>query len=429
MIETLFDVIRGEGMASAARRARARLEETIRLRRLLRAEAEGAFKASVLNVCAWPPSERFGGVPVQLTARLEQERLRRNAALLYPGAMELYGRRTSAVPMPTFLPEGIPDRHEPFERVVSDALARINAQAVHFEGLALLPLGSVLALADAGVRVILSVHDFALFCARPNLLEEPTGAFCSWSTDDQRCGRCLRQTWLVPFESQRERRLAAQRLLNVADAVIFPSEFMHRRHVELFALRPDNAHVVEPAVLVSRVEGSPTRNRIAFVGGIDRHKGGLLMPDIIDSVGDRDVEWHVFGGGDLDILRAIRSRRSVRIHGWYRATDLPSLIARARIGLVVLPSIVPEAYGLTLSESWLAGVPVVTFSHGAMGKRVERSGGGWVVSPDQGSAGLSQLIRRWLGGELTTVVPDVRATQATSAESVLAIYESIGVLS
>ena len=56
----------------------------------------------------------------------------------------------------------------------------------------------------------------------------------------------------------------------------------------------------------------------------------------------------------------MRRLPNVNVHGYYRAGALPSLLARYGIGLIVLPSIVPETFSLVLSEARLAGVAVVS---------------------------------------------------------------------
>src|SRR5256885_11898753 len=90
MIRTVVDVIRGEGLASAMRRAGERVREGTR-HAVLR--AAGAFAAAadaaIVNVSATSVAPRTGGVAVQLAARLRAERALRSVALLHPGGLEL----------------------------------------------------------------------------------------------------------------------------------------------------------------------------------------------------------------------------------------------------------------------------------------------------------------------------------------------------
>src|SRR6185312_8708236 len=107
-----------------------------------------------------------------------------------------------------------------FERALLRAAREVGARALHVEGLAALPLASLLALHGQGLELVLSVHDFSLFCPRPHLLESPEPRFCDYSRDAWRCARCLAVDWALPPDFQQERRTLAHRLLLAAAAVV-----------------------------------------------------------------------------------------------------------------------------------------------------------------------------------------------------------------
>ena len=116
-----------------------------------------------------------------------------------------------------------------------------------------------------------------------------------------------------------------------------------------------NAVIVEPSGPARGVRADAAARGIAYAGSVKRHKGGHLLPEIAAMLAARGATLHVFGGGDVDLLRPLRRLPNVVVHGYYRSDALPSLLARHRIGLVLLPSIVPEAFSLTMSEAWRAG--------------------------------------------------------------------------
>ncbi|HEX3068229.1 MAG TPA: glycosyltransferase, partial [Thermoanaerobaculia bacterium] len=220
---------------------------------------------------------------------------------------------------------------------------------------------------------------------------------------------------------------SAQALLQHARAVIFPSAFLRDHYRAHVAFSNSGAHVIEPGVDITPIERARgLRRRIAFAGNVRTHKGGHLLPEIINAIPGQ--EWHIFGGGDEVLLRALRRMPDVFVHGYYRAGSLPSLLHKHAIGLALLPSIVPESYSLTLSECWLAGVPAVAFNHGAQAERIACSGGGWLAPLNEGSAGIVNVVRRWLGGELTTKVPETVASSREAALAHLALYRSLDLL-
>jgi glycosyltransferase involved in cell wall biosynthesis len=348
MIGTVVDVVRGEGLASATRRAAERAAEAaVRGVRLVRGAFAQRPEPELVNVLTMPPVPRLGGVPVQLLARLAEERRLRDVALFHEGVLEM-GGRVWRMQMP-------------------------RARTVILEG------GFTETPSIEG-ETILIVHDFSLYEAAPRLFPR-------------------------------------------ARAVIFPSEFLcnaYRAVVPRF-----NAHVIEPGIADPGVRvSSAIRNRIALVGSVKPHKGGALYPAII---GAADAEWHVFGGGDRELLLAIRAIRGAHVHGYYRAGGLPHLLARHRIGLAVLPSVVPESFSLTLSECWSAGVPVVAFDQGAIAERIRIHGGGFLVSPEAGAAGIAHAVREWLRGSDVSVPPRVPTARDAAAAHV-ALYRALGVL-
>lgn len=339
MIRTVMRVLRGEGFASALRRARERAEEARR----------GTFRsdprAAIVNVSATPVVPRLGGVPVQLLNRLRAERALREVVLLEAGVAT-------------------------FEERVRAS----GATAIHLEGTSEVPVDAVLRLIDDGVRVVVSVHDFTLF-------------------EDLARGR---------------------QLLERAAAVIFPSRFLR----DAYAWPGEVIAPGVPSFSRSRNDG----RAIAVAGSVKRHKGAHLLPEIIDG------PCHVFGGGDEDLLRTLRRCGNFTIHGYYRAGALPALLERHGVGLVLLPSIVPESYSLTLSETWQAGAVAAAFDHGAIAERVRDEGGGFLAPFDSGAAGLRAVVERWRRGEVTAVAPPVVATPEEAARAHVGLYRRLGIL-
>lgn len=325
MIRTIAAVVRGEGVASALRRAGERIEEALRF------DPMPIRKASILNYCAMSAAPRIGGVAVQLQARLRVERRYRRVALL----------------------DG--DR----AMTLRQALDITGAKLLHIEGTYGVNVAEILQL---GVPYFVSVHDSS----------------------------------------------ATRELLQSAAMVIYPSRF--RRE----ACGVDGP-IIEPGIDAKPVSGGG--DAIAFAGAVKRKKGAHLLPDLARSL---DRELHVFGGGDEEIFRALRRVPNIVIHGYYRAGTLPSLLARHRIGRVVLPSIFDESFSLALSESWHAGAAVAAFDYAALGERIRRHGGGWLVPLEAGAEGLAEVINR---NEPVTIPREI-ATAEDAAKNYLDLYSA-----
>ncbi|HWS70632.1 MAG TPA: hypothetical protein VN605_00895, partial [Thermoanaerobaculia bacterium] len=181
------------------------------------------------------------------------------------------------------------------------------------------------------------------------------------------------------------------------------------------------AEVIEPGVPDAHPQVREERRAIAYAGSVKRHKGAHLLAEIAG-----DAPCHVFGGGDEDLLRALRRHGNFTIHGYYRAGALPSLLARHGVGLVLLPSIVPESYSLTLSETWQAGAIAAALDHGAIAQRIREHGGGLLAPLASGAAGLREEVERWRRGSLMAVAPRAIATSDDAARAHVALYRHLG---
>ena len=415
MIRTIASVMRGEGLPSAVRRTTERIEGAIRDAAL---RGRGLFaaitEAAILNVAASGASVRLGGVQTQLTTRLHVEKELRNVALLQPAILETLTAGSHAQRRVA----------NDLEAGIRDAIAITGANTVHFEGMHGVALDGVLRLIASGTDVIVSLHDFSLFCTRPHLLEEPVGHFCFYSQDLHRCHRCLSRTWNVDENAQRDRRTLARGILTSAKGVIFPSQFLLDQHRHLFSLPELAGEVIEPGVTAVRFDAQPVpRQAIAFAGSVKRHKGAHLIPELARLL--PNVDLHIFGGGDEELFRAMRDIPNISIHGYYRSGTLPSLLARHGIGLVIVPSIVPESFGLVLSEAWLAGAAIAAFDLGAPADRIRRDGGGWLAPLESGAAGLATIAEQWMSGRISTTTPQAIASPMDAAKTHVAFYRKI----
>ena len=446
-----LNILRAEGIGSVRRRLQDRLQERSRRYGFRSLEHDGSLDARlpglpVLNFSPLPLAARFGGVPLQLSARLGKEALERPVALLYPIGrhyrLEVQAgawRRSLEFERPeSLLPSSI---GESLERVIKVVTARLRTTAVHFEGAAGVPLQSVLKLAQEGINFVFTIHDFAFFCSRPNLLEEPQLRFCDYSTDLTRCHACLSASQPTSSDAQFKHRELARQVMRAALALVYPSEFLQRKHQELFPEvdRPRRELVIEPALNLPLAAGPSERKstrpyHVALVGSVTVGKGALIFEETVLRMRNRDstrVRWSVFGGGEHKTTARLRGLPEVEVHGYFRAGTLPLLLRRYKVDLALLLSVVPESFGLTLSECWAAGVPVVAFAHGAVADRVRKHRGGVLVSANAGSMGIAETVEALARGE--QVAPKIEgvaklATPLDAATAYRRLYEELALL-
>lgn len=415
----LWRVLRAEGAAAVRDRARDRLAEAARRRPYssLPPDWRPEEPIPVLLVTATPPVPWLGGVQTQLRSRLEDEVRGRSIALLFndgdawrleirSGAdrffLDLPGSRPS--------PEALEDAA--FEAAVRRAAERIGARAVHVEGIAGLPLASLLRLGQGGLTLLLTLHDFAALHPAPHRVASP-----------------------LAEGFQEGRREIAAGLLAAARAVVFPSEFLRRAHLGLFpGLPEDRTHILEPPLastvaLPRRLVASPGPIlHVALVGSVQPHKGAAVFAEVVRRLSGAGLRWSSYGGGDAPLLRDLR-RLGVRVRGYYRSGSLPGLLRRDAVDLVLLLSVIPESYSLTLGECVVAGVPVIAFGSGALAERVPRLGAGRVVDPARGAEGITEALGE--GGSLPAIPEDavhLLSDPVSAAAGHLALYRELQLL-
>jgi glycosyltransferase involved in cell wall biosynthesis len=438
-------VLRAEGALAACRRTQDHVEEWRRRRGFVVSTApiESCFRAPVLNVLTAPPAPWSGGVATQFRARLAAEGTLRSCAVFFPdGAgyrLELRSgerRRAARIPAPRSDAPVLEDGA--FEEAVLQAADLVGAGALHFEGADGLPLEGLLGLTRSSRPIILSLHDFSLFCRRPHLVEWPAGRFCDYCRDDDRCSSCLRETWPAADSFQPHHRATAAALLGASAAVVYPSPFLQQMHARLFpSAMPVRQRVIPPS---SQRQGAPgcappfPPRAIALVGAVHAHKGARVFETVARGLAGRRpaVRMDVVGGGAPEELGRLRRLPGVCVTGYYRAGSLGALLRRRGVGLALLLSIWPEAYCLALDECLEAGVPVIAFDHGAAAERIRASGAGFLVAPSDGSAGIFDAALRVLDGRLRLAVPDVAGlalpTSASAARSHLELYADMGLV-
>lgn len=390
-------ILRAEGPLALRDRLLDRVAEglrRIRCRRLDPSSAAAAlspFTLPVLNLSPIPPSPARGGAQLQMLDRLDVERHLRPVALAYVEGRELVCEVRNG-PQSGRLRRTI---KASLDAEVIALTRAIGARLVHIENPAGLPLELVPRLATAGLKTVVSLHDFTLFCIRPHLIEAPVGEFCGYCRDDARCRACLLAHGCRGTIDQSSYRRRGAAVLGAADLVVHPSEFLRRRYEQL---SPDGVDDDRQAVIPPATGGSTLATttalphaHVAFVGGASRHKGGHLLRAVVAAVRTRipSCRFTSLGNGDAEILEDLRRDRGIRIRGYYRRGELPVLLRRLGARVAVFASIWPETYGLVVDECLRAGVSVVAFDHGAVADRARARRDLRVTPVERGAIGLA----------------------------------------
>lgn len=350
-----------------------------------------------------------------------------------PGALERHGRdlllKTARYDAFSLTRADGPEWVHSMRRVLTDTMPDI----VHLHGLDRIgtEIVSMIRSHRPEARIVLTLHDMQLICARDGLMLAADNMLCRTASPDA-CHRCLPEL-SMSRHALREALLKA--VLAGVDVLLTPSHFLKARFVEWGI--PEGKIVVQPNGVLAQPEAAlPERgNRFAFFGNTLGHKGVHVLLDAAERLAGLDAPLRItLHGGfpwataeDKERLAAAVTRAApVAQHlGPYDRADLPALMAHT--DWVVMPSIWWENAPLVILEAQRARRPVICSGIGGMAELIEDGVNGLHVPPGDAAA-----LAETLAGAADTDLCRKLATQSRApvdtdkmATSHLTLYRSL----
>jgi glycosyltransferase involved in cell wall biosynthesis len=322
---------------------------------------------------------------------------------------------------------------ERFDQVLSE----FRPDVVHVQHLMLLSLGLVARAKRRGARVVLTLQDFWLWCARMGQLIDSSGERCD-GPEPGRCSRCLAD---FPFTQKKgaehafrglelmrrmfgvdlsplvdqvrgfrpllprkavaqpvgrpisvallERRAAqAARLLAEVDHVIAPSRMLFDHAAKAGVAESRRSHleygVDQAAAPVGRDYAPGGFVRFAFLGTPVPHKGVHVLIDAFRAAGLEHAELTIWGSAAADAAYSADLKRRaqglrVRFAGAVRNDAVPAVLSR--VDALVVPSLWFENWPLVVQEARLARVPVIASRIGGLAEGVRHGVDGLHFAP------------------------------------------------
>ncbi|MCC7066476.1 MAG: glycosyltransferase [Planctomycetes bacterium] len=376
---------------------------------------------SILLVCHGMPPESVGGVEQHVAGLASALAASGHQVHVFARAMlpgQAQGQRTAPtgnnpqVTRVAYRWEGVDslaamDRCTPMAEAMRSFLADRAAAGerfdiAHVHHLTGMSTDSLRVLDEAAVPVVMTRHDYWLFCPRGQMFHRREEA-CETATP-ARCGECLQQTfpwWLrddnrlaLVQELQRDARAALQRprhLIVPSARAIPPFEALGVPR-ERFRVVENGVDTTALAELPPPAAG-PGPLRLGYLGTLMPSKGLHILLDAIQQLPQGLVTLDIHGNavpyhGDQSYLTRCFQKLSpgsgVRYHGPYGLAELPHLLQR--IDVLAAPAIWQEAFGLTVREALAAARPVLVSRIGGLQDSVQDGEQGYLLPPGDATA-------------------------------------------
>lgn len=241
---------------------------------------------------------------------------------------------------------------------------------------------------ERNVYSIITLHDLYMLCPSVNMVYQDK--YCE--IDDRKdCRKCLHSRLGVNSNILNNWRATCQKVLKKFDKILVPSENTKKQYEKVYSDLV--IEVVEHGVEVIPVEEKTKQEKstfdIAFVGAMAIHKGSMILQELIKKSSHTNVKIHLFGKANDAFLS--KNQANYSNHGPYKRGELPQLLVNHQIDLVCIFAPWPETYSYTLTESYMAKVPILTFDIGAVGDRVKKDKLGWAISLENSEKILEKI--------------------------------------
>ncbi len=243
---------------------------------------------------------------------------------------------------------------------------------------------------ERNIYSIITLHDLYMICPSINMVYKDK--YCE-NDNTKDCAKCLNIRYGVNSNILNKWQKTCFEILKKFDKIIVPSNNTKKIFENIY--KELEIEVVEHGVAITEVKTKNTNKtskqfNIAFVGAMAIHKGSNILKDLISKNNNANIKIHLFGKSEDKELT--KNKSNYINHGPYKRGELPQLLIDNNIDLVCMFTTWPETYSYTLTETYMAQVPVLTFDIGAVGDRIKEDGLGWVIKLDTKSTEILAKI-------------------------------------
>lgn len=150
-------------------------------------------------------------------------------------------------------------------------------------------------------------------------------------------------------------------------------------------------------------------NTAVVLGAVGPHKGARVLDEAARLLEGSDVAIVVIGYVDAQADPGWRLP-NLYIHGAYDDDQVAALVRAYGARVALFPNQAPESFSYALSDLWQAGLPALVPAEGALGERVTRHGGGWLLPQGFTARDIAEAVRSTLSPARAAELDRVKST-------------------
>ena len=270
-------------------------------------------------------------------------------------------------------------------------LVYLNVDIVHIRHLIKSSLDLPYITGRIGIPTVLSFHDFYYVCPSHNLIDDNRqycGGICPPLYEKSALGgQCnIIGELNIPLTRTivHKWRDTVRDMFKNIDTFVTTSKSTYDIYTKFYPeLKSSDFRIIEhgrdvktPDTIERRLTLNPDEKiRIVFPGHLSHTKGYEIIKALKEIDTDDKLEFYYMGslGGHEDLAEV-----GVDL-GVYNRSDFNKIIHKINPHFIAILSIWPETYCHTLTEGWGSGVPILALDMGAVGERIKREGGGYLL--------------------------------------------------
>ena len=257
--------------------------------------------------------------------------------------------------------------------IYDEILSKLNINLIHINHLINHSFDLINHAIEKSIPFFVNLHDFYYICPSIHLVDKKY-QYCNFN-----CKNCSGIAHNPDISSEiilKRWKEECSNLLKNSYLNIAPTRSVIDLYREIYP-NLNNFKVIEHGVKIEKSSYRPkfTSNPIKILvpGHISPHKGSLMIKQLKEMDKNNSLELHFMG-------TTIPNLNDYGInHGKYERSDFNKIVSEIEPSYSLILSTCPETYSYTLTESWMAGLPVIASDLGALKQRISMTGAGWLV--------------------------------------------------